>query len=414
MILLIICVKIDNCEGIGMDWYSKPISYYNREFAKRFSVYEHPFTGEKITTAQGYLNAIKSQKAGYLIEDNGYLSVEQLNEEFKQFFSDTIPPDGLPIQNMDDYLREMDIQETLKMKAVDESYVKKEAAKNENDSYEDKNDNDLDCFEELESLIGLQNIKRDVKNLIDFVALSKKREAAGLKSLPLSLHMVFSGNPGTGKTTVARLLARIYKEIGVLSKGHLVEVDRSGLVSGYVGQTAIKTTEVINSALGGILFIDEAYSLVKGGNDFGQEAIDTILKAMEDHRDDLIVIVAGYPDLMSQFISSNPGLKSRFSKYLLFDDYNAEELEEVFMSFCDKYEYVLSEDSKIFLKNYMCTLVEEKDDTFANARDVRNFFEQAIRNQASRLMEIENPTEDEMKNITVGDLNLKVTFMMKL
>lgn len=396
-----------------MDWYTKPISYYNREFAKRFSVYEHPFTGEKITTAQGYLNAIRSQKAGYHVEDNEYLSVEQLNQAFKDFFSDVIPPDGLPIHSMDDYLREMDIQETLKMKAVDDSYTKKEGAKSDNSEEANIDEDDIDCFEELESLIGLDNIKRDVKNLIDFVALSKKREAAGLKSLPLSLHMVFSGNPGTGKTTVARLLGKIYKQIGVLSKGHLVEVDRSGLVSGYVGQTAIKTTEVINSAIGGVLFIDEAYSLVKGGNDFGQEAIDTILKAMEDHRDDLIVIVAGYPELMNTFISSNPGLKSRFSKFLYFDDYNESELEQVFLRFCNKYEYELSDEARVFLHNYMCTLVEEKDDNFANARDVRNFFEQAIRNQASRLMEIENPTEDQMKNITVGDLNLKVTFMMK-
>ena len=393
-----------------MDWDTKPISYYNKEFAKRFSMYEHPYTGERIATAQDYLNAIKSQKAGVYIEDKEYMSVEQLNEEYRKFFSGIIPPDGLPIQNMDDYLREMDIQETLKMRVVDEVCFEREIVQPENES---SNMNDVDCFEELGKLIGLQNVKADVQNLIDFISMSKKREAVGLKSLPLSLHMVFSGNPGTGKTTVARLIGKIYKEIGVLSKGHLVEVDRTGLVSGYVGQTAIKTSKVIDSALGGILFIDEAYSLVKEGNDIGQEAIDTILKAMEDHRDDLIVIVAGYPELMDKFIMSNPGLKSRFSKYLYFEDYSAEELEQVFYSFCDKYEYILSDEAKIFLKKYMITLVEEKDDSFANARDVRNFFEQAIRNQASRLIEIDNPTRDDLKKIIVGDLNLKVTFMMK-
>lgn len=409
-----------------MEWYTKPISYYNKEFAKRFSCYEHPFTGERITTAQGYLNAIKSQNAGHLVEDRGYLSVEELNREFQEFYKDFMPPDGMPIMNMDDYLREMDIQETLKMKAAERVYNKKEAEKEEKAQrvqaakiVEDEEvDTETDEFDEdpletLNSLIGLQSVKRDVNNLIDFVQMTKKREEAGLKALPVSLHMVFTGNPGTGKTTVARLLAKVYKEIGLLSKGHLVEVDRSGLVSGYVGQTALKTSEVIESALGGILFIDEAYSLVKGGNDFGQEAIDTLLKAMEDNRGNLVVIVAGYPNLMEKFITSNPGLKSRFSKILFFPDYDAQELEEVFYEFCDKYEYVLSDEAKVFLKNYMETLVEEKTENFANARDVRNFFEQAIRNQASRVMEMSDPTEEDLKTITIGDLNIRVTFMMK-
>lgn len=410
-----------------MEWYTKPISYYNKEFAKRFSCYEHPFTGERITTAQGYLNAIKSQAAGHLIEDKGYLSVEELNREFKEFYKDFMPPDGMPIMNMDDYLREMDIQETLKMKAAEKVIYKKEAEKEEKNhkiqkvqkiqetevEEESTEEYDDDPLETLNSLIGLQSVKRDVNNLIGFVQMTKKREEAGLKALPVSLHMVFTGNPGTGKTTVARLLARVYKEIGLLSKGHLVEVDRSGLVSGYVGQTALKTSEVIESAMGGILFIDEAYSLVKGGNDFGQEAIDTLLKAMEDNRGDLVVIVAGYPDLMEKFITSNPGLKSRFSKILYFPDYNAQELEAVFYEFCDKYEYVLSDEAEAFLTNYMETLVEEKTENFANARDVRNFFEQAIRNQASRVMEMDNPTEEDLKTITVGDLNIRVTFMMK-
>jgi SpoVK/Ycf46/Vps4 family AAA+-type ATPase len=169
-------------------------------------------------------------------------------------------------------------------------------------------------MEELESLVGLTTIKEDVKELMAFVKIQKLRQDSGLKSVPVSLHLVFTGNPGTGKTTVARIIGRLYKQIGVLSQGQLVEVDRSGLVAGYVGQTALKTQEQIKKAMGGVLFIDEAYALAQKDDAFGQEAIDTVLKAMEDHRDDLVVIVAGYTKPMEKFINSNPGLKSRFNK----------------------------------------------------------------------------------------------------
>lgn len=246
-----------------------------------------------------------------------------------------------------------------------------------------------ELLEELRELVGLTKVKEDVQSLINLVQIMKIRQERGLKQSDISLHLVFSGNPGTGKTTVARLLSQIYCRIGVLSKGHLVEVDRSGLVSGYVGQTAIKTSEVIQKALGGILFIDEAYALTanRGENDFGQEAVDTLLKAMEDNRDDLAVIVAGYPDLMEDFLSSNPGLRSRFNKFIFFDDYTPEELLGIFDFRCKKAGYTATEEAREYVAEYFKQRYETRDETFANGRDVRNFLERAMVFQANRLAE---------------------------
>lgn len=263
---------------------------------------------------------------------------------------------------------------------------------------------ETDPMEDLDALIGLTAIKDDVKELIAFVKIQKMRKEQGLKAVPVSLHLVFTGNPGTGKTTVARILARLYKQIGVLSKGQLVEVDRSGLVAGYVGQTAIKTQEKISQAMGGVLFIDEAYALSQKDDAFGQEAIDTILKAMEDNRDDFVVIVAGYTEPMEVFINSNPGLKSRFNKYIEFEDYSIDDLEKIFMMNCKKYDYVLEEDVDKHIRELIVQRKMEHSENYANAREVRNLFEEIITNQAKRVADLENPDSEAMTKICLQDL----------
>lgn len=264
---------------------------------------------------------------------------------------------------------------------------------------------------ELDGLCGLQKVKEDVKSLINLVKVRKLREEHGLPVPPMSLHLVFMGNPGTGKTTVARLLAKIYHAIGVLSKGQLVEVDRSGLVAGFVGQTAIKTGEVIQKALGGVLFIDEAYALANqdSPNDFGREAIEVLLKGMEDHRKDLIVIVAGYTELMGKFISANPGLESRFNKYFYFEDYNGEQLMSIFESMCKKNGYTLDEKTLQFAAEGFQALYRERDENFGNARDVRNVFEKAVSRQANRVAAMENPDKEALMSLAMEDLQEEET-----
>ncbi|MBQ6117183.1 MAG: AAA family ATPase [Oscillospiraceae bacterium] len=261
-----------------------------------------------------------------------------------------------------------------------------------------------DLLKELDGYIGLDAIKEEVRNLINMVQVYKLRREHDLPTTDMSLHMVFTGNPGTGKTMIARMMARIYRSLGILSKGQLVEVDRSGLVAGYVGQTAIKTSKVIEKAMGGVLFIDEAYALNgRSENDFGQEAIDTVLKAMEDHRDDLVVIVAGYTDLMHKFIHSNPGLESRFNRFLEFADYTTDEMMGIFKMQCKKGFYTLGEGVEELVRDY---ITEENVDpnTFGNGRGVRNIFENILVQQNNRLAAMETITREDLMTITEDDV----------
>ncbi len=245
-----------------------------------------------------------------------------------------------------------------------------------------------EALERLNSLVGLGGVKKKVTEWVAQIQFFKLREEQGL-AVPegFSYHLVFNGNPGTGKTTVARLMAQIYRALGILERGQLVEVARNDLVAGYVGQTAIKTQEACDSALGGVLFVDEAYTLGgSGGKDFGQEAIDTILKAMEDHRNELVVIMAGYTGPMAKLIETNPGLKSRFSNVVDFEDYTPDELMKIFSGLCKKNNYELSASAKATIRSNFETLYANRDQFFGNARTARNTFQFAVQRQAARLM----------------------------
>ena len=278
---------------------------------------------------------------------------------------------------LDNYLKSLNLYANDPSPLLEKYNALKPVASTSNAVTETDTVKDVDeLLEELNSMTGLRSVKQDIANLVNLLKIRKLREENGMKQPSVSLHLVFSGNPGTGKTTVARLLASIYRQLGVLKKGQLVEVDRGTLVVGYIGQTAIKTTEVINSALGGILFIDEAYTLTagKGDNDFGQEAVDTLLKAMEDHRDDLV-------------------------------DYTGDELMDIFKSMCKKQDYVLSTDAEEYAREYFKLRSESHDENFANAREVRNFMETAISRQATRVVTCNQEiTKELLETLTKDDL----------
>ena len=267
-------------------------------------------------------------------------------------------------------------------------------------------------LKEVDSLIGLKAVKEEIHNLVNFIRIKQLRESRGLEMPTMSMHLVFTGNPGTGKTTIARKLAEIYKCLGVLDSGVLVETDRSGLVAGYMGQTAEKVKKVVEKAVGGILFIDEAYTLVGGQSegDYGQEAVDTLLKLMEDRRDELIVIVAGYLEPMEAFLDSNPGLRSRFNKYITFEDYSVMELYQIFEQLCHQtdYKYDASIQDKILY--HIQKMIAGKGKDFANAREIRNYFEKVVINQANRIVRQQTGNVDELVTITEEDLEVTETF----
>lgn len=272
----------------------------------------------------------------------------------------------------------------------------------------DQNQEPGTAEKELAGLVGLQTVKTEVSKLSNYLKMQQLRKQKGMMSVPVTYHCVFTGNPGTGKTTVARILAGIYRDLGVLRKGHLVETDRSGLVAEYVGQTAVKTNKLIDSALDGVLFIDEAYTLVQGGSgdSYGPEAVATLLKRMEDDRNRLVVILAGYSGPMKQFIDSNPGLRSRFNRFIHFDDYSSEELMAIFRLNASKYDYLLDHKAEERLRELFAEAVAVKDEHFGNARFVRNIFEKVMENQASRLASSTDITEDKLRTILSEDICL--------
>lgn len=263
-----------------------------------------------------------------------------------------------------------------------------------------------ELIEELNALVGLKTVKEKVSDLIVYQKVQKLRRDKNLNSAKSTMHLAFTGNPGTGKTTVARIVGRIYKQIGLLSKGHFIEVSRTDLIAGYQGQTALKVKKVIDEAKGGVLFIDEAYSITENdhSDSYGRECLTELTKALEDYRDDLVVIVAGYTEPMNHFFASNPGLKSRFNTFIEFPDYSALELQKMFLKLCKDNDYELEDAASHQMLNYMEQQTAEKSENFANGRLVRNLYDDVTMNHAKRVVKISNPDRKTLSLICCSDL----------
>jgi SpoVK/Ycf46/Vps4 family AAA+-type ATPase len=260
-----------------------------------------------------------------------------------------------------------------------------------------------DLLAELDALVGLADVKREVRLVTNLLRVQQIRQERGLPVVDQSRHLIFTGNPGTGKTTVARLLAQIYRTLGVVERGHLVETDRAGLVAGFVGQTAKRVVDAFDRADQGVLLIDEAYSLARGGeNDFGREAVDTVVKLVEDRRDRVVVILAGYPDEMATLVDANPGMESRFPRTILFPDYSNDELLAIVESLGLKGRYRLDDAARAAVQAWLAAQPRERG--FGNGRLARNLFESAVANQASRLVALDNPTDDQLTTLTAADI----------
>ena len=415
----------DKLKGDGCSIITNHLGYNNFEenqfeFALSF-VWSIEFT-EKLDVSSieiidkwGYLeeetksiliNSVKGNSHSFkYLESLLYLNNLNIDPSIKQKIKNSIETILIDyftlIANLDNQISDFEkekYEELKRLLQLDYSAVK------EDSSNTFSSDDSLEAtLKELEELVGLSDIKNEVKSLINFAKVNEIRKAKGLPTVSLSLHSVFFGPPGTGKTTIARLISKSFKSLGILKKGHLVETDRSQLVAGYVGQTAIKTKEVLDKALDGVLFIDEAYSL-SSDDDFGKEAIDTILKYMEDNRDRLIVIVAGYENEMGTFINSNPGLKSRFNKYFSFPNYSGSELLDILLRITAKNKFNMSDEAKSKLIYIINDAIFAEGKQFGNARYVRNLYEQIVQNQFTRVSQLENLEEEHLSEITVSDL----------
>jgi Holliday junction resolvasome RuvABC ATP-dependent DNA helicase subunit len=335
----------------------------------------------------------------FVLESTDILSssnADKMKKAFYEFAEIIVKGDGVVTE-----------QETKILKFLSKSFFKEQ--KNETKPLQAKefSKNELDTIlEELNSLVGMENIKSDIHSLINIINVNKLRTKEGLPEQKLSLHSVFIGPPGTGKTTIARILSNIYHSLELLPENNFVETDRSGLVAGYVGQTAIKTDNIITQAKNGILFIDEAYTLKRSNsdNDYGQEAIDILLKRMEDFRGNLIIIVAGYETEMNYFINSNPGLKSRFNRYFHFKDYDSTELTEIYKRIADKSGFILKDEALKTLHDLFEKLCSAKDDKFGNARLARNIFEKTFEKHANRTSYIAPITREILTTIEAADI----------